>query len=103
MGFFKQNGPLQRDFCEVLLYVVALWAIEASKPSGYPDGESMRWNVVLLPQHFFAIVFRRNSFQISSDTNHFVAWKRNTRQCQSNNISGTSEICAVRKVKKCCY
>ena len=25
----------------------------------------------------------------------------NTRQCQSNNISGTSEICAVRKSKSC--
>lgn len=34
MGFFKQKGPLQRDFCEVLLYVVALWAL---KPASLQD------------------------------------------------------------------
>ena len=41
--------------------------IEASKPSGYPDGESMRWNV--------AIVFVGIVSDYLLITNHFVAWK----------------------------
>lgn len=37
----------------------------------------------------------------SSDYKSFRCMESNTRQCQSNNISGTSEICAVRKSKSC--
>lgn len=44
--------------------------IEASKPSGYPDGESMRWNVVLF-RSIFCHCFCRNRFRLSSDYKSF--------------------------------
>lgn len=37
----------------------------------------------------------------SEQNKSFRCMESNTRQCQSNNISGTSEICAVRKSKSC--
>ena len=84
--------------CE--LGIGGFMGIEASKPSGYPDGESMRWNVVLF-RSIFCHCFCRNRFRLSSDYKSFRCMESNTRQCQSNNISGTSEICAVRKSKSC--
>ena len=49
--------------------------IEASKPSGYPDGESMRWNVVLFRSIFLPLFFVGIVSDYLLITNHFVAWK----------------------------
>ncbi|MFR8283081.1 MAG: hypothetical protein ACLU9R_04075 [Faecalibacterium sp.] len=98
MGFFKQKGHSKR-FLRSIAICCGFMGIEASKPSGYPDGESMRWNVVLF-RSIFAIVFVGIVSRLSSDYKSFRCMESNTRQCQSNNISGTSEICAVRKSKK---
>ena len=56
MGFFKQKGPLQRDFCEVLLYVVALWAL---KPASLQDILTVNQcdGMWFFSAAFFAIVF----------------------------------------------
>ena len=100
MGFFKQKGPLQRDFCEVLLYVVALWAL---KPASLQDILTVNQcdGMWFFSAAFFAIVFVGIVSDYLLITNHFRCMESNTRQCQSNNISGTSEICAVRKSKSC--
>lgn len=97
MGFFKQKGPLQRDFCEVLLYVVALWAL---KPASLQDILTVnQCDGMWFFSAAFCHCFCRNRFRLSSDYKSFRCMESNTRQCQSNNISGTSEICAVRKSK----
>lgn len=73
MGFFKQKGHSKR-FLRSIAICCGFMGIEASKPSGYPDGESMRWNVVLF-RSIFAIVFVGIVSDYLLITNHFVAWK----------------------------
>ena len=74
MGFFKQKGPLQRDFCEVLLYVVALWAL---KPASLQDILTVNQcdGMWFFSAAFFAIVFVGIVSDYLLITNHFVAWK----------------------------
>lgn len=74
MGFFKQKGPLQRDFCEVLLYVVALWAL---KPARLQDVLAVnQWDGMwFFSAAFFAIVIVRVVSDYLLITNHFAAWK----------------------------
>lgn len=74
MGFFKQKGPLQRDFCEVLLYVVALWAL---KPASRQDILTVNQcdGMWFFSAAFFAIVFVGIVSDYLLITNHFVAWK----------------------------
>lgn len=74
MGFFKQRGPLQRDFCEVLLYVVALWAL---KPARLQDVLTVnQWDGMwFFSAAFFAIVIVRIVSDYLLVTNHFAAWK----------------------------
>lgn len=74
MGFFKQKGPLQRDFCEVLLYVVALWAL---KPASLQDILTVNQcdGMWFFSAAFFAVVFVGIVSDYLLITNHFVAWK----------------------------
>lgn len=53
MGFFKQRAT-QRDFCEVLLYVVALWAL---KPASLQDILTVNQcdGMWFFPQHFLPL------------------------------------------------
>ena len=70
----RQKGPLQRDFCEVLLYVVALWAL---KPASLQDILTVNQcdGMWFFSAAFFAIVFVGIVSDYLLITNHFVAWK----------------------------
>ena len=73
-ALFKQKGPLQRDFCEVLLYVVALCAL---KPASLQDILTVNQcdGMWFFSAAFFAIVFVGIVSDYLLITNHFVAWK----------------------------
>ena len=50
MDFLKQKGPLAREFCNTLIYIISLVSL---KPSEGVDRTSMEWDVVL-----FSGIFR---------------------------------------------
>ena len=56
MDFLKQKGPLAREFCNTLIYIISLVSLKPSKPSEGVDRTSMEWDVVLF-SGIFAVIF----------------------------------------------
>lgn len=74
MDFLKQKGPLARDFCNTLIYIISLVSLKpASLQSVLTE---LQWNGMwFFSAAFFAIVFVGIVSDYLLITNHFVAWK----------------------------
>ena len=68
MEFFKQKGPLTKDVCDTLLYVIA---VQSLKPATLRDIlTASQWNGMwFFSLAFFAVIFIRNAADILF---HFV-------------------------------
>ena len=95
MKFFKQKGPLTRDICDTLLYVIALQAL---KPTTLRDTlTASQWSGMwFFSLAFFAVIF----MEMLSDFSGYrslhcmesIKWK-----CQRSRISQSSADCPMRK------
>ena len=74
MEFFKQKGPLTRDICDTLLYVIALQAL---KPAMLRDTlTASQWSGMwFFSLAFFVVIFMEMLSDFLLVTNRRSAWK----------------------------
>ena len=95
MEFFKQKGPLTKDICDTLLYVIA---VQSLKPATLRDTlTASQWSGMC----FFSGIFRCHLY---GDTVRFFAGYRSLHcmesikwKCQRSQISQSSADCPMRK------
>ncbi len=74
MEFFKQKGPLTRDICDALLYVIALQAL---KPATLRDTlTASQWSGMwFFSLAFFVVIFMEMLSDFLLVTDRCTAWK----------------------------
>ena len=74
MEFFKQKGPLTKDICDTLLYVIA---VQSLKPATLRDIlTASQWNGMwFFALAFFAVIFMEILSDFLLATDRCTAWK----------------------------
>ena len=74
MEFFKQKGPLTKDVCDTLLYVIA---VQSLKPATLRDIlTASQWNGMwFFSLAFFAVIFMEILSDFLLVTDRCTAWK----------------------------
>ena len=99
MKFFKQKGPLTRDICDTLLYVIALQAL---KPATLRDTLiASQWSGMwFFSLAFFAVIFMEMLSDFLLVTDCCTAWKAlngNVSEAEFHNLQQIV-LCENQKV-----
>ncbi|MFR8284111.1 MAG: hypothetical protein ACLU9R_09745 [Faecalibacterium sp.] len=96
MDFLKQKGPLAREFCNTLIYIISLVSL---KPSSLQRVlTELQWNGMwFFSLAFFAVIFMEmlSDFFAGYRSLHCmesIKWK-----CQRSRISQSSADCPMQK------
>ena len=99
MEFFKQKGPLTKDVCDTLLYVIA---VQSLKPATLRDIlTASQWNGMwFFSLAFFAIIFMEMLSDFLLVTDRCTAWKAlngNVSEAEFHNLQQIV-LCENQKV-----
>lgn len=98
MDFLKQKGPLAREFCNTLIYIISLVSL---KPSEGVDRTSMEWNGMwFFSLAFFAVIFMEMLSDFLLVTDRCTAWKAlngNVSEAEFHNLQQIV-LCENQKV-----
>ena len=99
MEFFKQKGPLTKDVCDTLLYVIA---VQSLKPATLRDIlKASQWNGMwFFSLAFFAVIFMEMLSDFLLVTDCCTAWKAlngNVSEAEFHNLQQIV-LCENQKV-----
>ena len=89
MDFLKQKGPLAREFCNTLIYIISLVSL---KPSSLQRVlTELQWNGMwFFSLAFFAVIFMEMLSDFLLVTDRCTAWKALNQQivlCENQKVS----------------